>query len=111
MEQFWQVFRMHNEKRARENFTHDISPIWWTNAIAGEVGEACNIAKKISRGDYADDPRGMDTARRNLAIELADVITYCDLLMSHLGFDTELMLLKKFDIVSERVNYPFRFLA
>lgn len=103
---FLQMFRTHNIRRAREYFEHDTSEIWWTNAIAGEAGEACNIAKKISRGDYKDFA-SLEVARHALAVELADVITYCDLLLGHLGFSTEMELLSKFNVVSRRVKYPF----
>lgn len=52
----------------------------WTNAVAGEVGEACNLAKKIVRGDYgaAGTPEYM-AACRELCRELADVTTYSDI--------------------------------
>ncbi len=101
---FLQNFRHHNVLRARNNFHHDTSEVWWTNAIAGEAGEACNIAKKISRGDYKTLAELKD-AHYALAIELADVITYCDLLLAKLGVPTEDILRDKFRIVSKRVGY------
>lgn len=103
--QFLKVFRDHNTKRARENFSHPTDEAWWTNAIAGEAGEACNIAKKITRGDYKT-PAELKVAREALAIELADVITYCDLLLAQLGYETDEILLSKFNEVSKRVGYP-----
>lgn len=50
----------------------------------------------------------MHHARNTRAIvlkELADVITYADALITHLGADTETVLLEKFDEVSKRVGF------
>lgn len=109
---FLDTFRMHNMKRAVENFDHPIDEVWWTNAIAGEGGEAlavylqaCNLSKKISRGDFKA-PEQLNDARYRLAVEIADVMTYCDLLLGHLGYDTKTMLATKFNEVSRRVGYP-----
>src|SRR5690242_420165 len=41
-------------------------PEQWTNAMAGETGEACNITKKMGRGDYPDE-YSMADATRELA--------------------------------------------
>lgn len=101
--QFLKAFRQHNVERAKTRFHHDTSEVWWTNAIAGEAGEACNLAKKISRGDFKGAE--LKEARKALAIELADVITYCDLLLAQLGHETDEILLEKFNIVSKRVGY------
>jgi NTP pyrophosphatase (non-canonical NTP hydrolase) len=54
----------------------------WTNAMAGEVGEACNVAKKIRRGDYDGD---IELARRLLLSEIADVVIYADLICQQLN--------------------------
>lgn len=102
---FLKYFRKHNVDRAAKYFHHDTSETWWTNAIAGEVGEACNIAKKLSRGDFKTGAERA-AARKLIAIELADVITYCDLLLAQMGFDMEKELIEKFNIVSKRVGYP-----
>src|SRR5215813_3811246 len=53
----------------------------WTNAMAGEAGEACNVAKKIRRGDYDNDP---ELAKRLLLSEIADVVIYADLICQQL---------------------------
>lgn len=104
--QFLKVFRDHNLERATTHFHHSTAEIWWTNAIAGEAGEACNISKKIDRGDYAGDDQALDIARHKLALEIADVVTYCDLLLAHMGVQMDEILLEKFNIVSKRVGYP-----
>lgn len=60
---------------------HNDSKVWFpeqTNdlgfmalALAGEVGELCNIVKKVERGSVA-----LDDVRAELAEEAADVLTY-----------------------------------
>jgi NTP pyrophosphatase (non-canonical NTP hydrolase) len=105
MQSFLKRFRNQNVERAAHYFDHPTDLVWWTNAIAGEAGEACNISKKISRGDYKSMQADAE-ARHALAVELADVITYCDLLLAKLGVDTEDILIEKFNVVSHRVSYP-----
>jgi NTP pyrophosphatase (non-canonical NTP hydrolase) len=72
----------------------------WALAIAGEAGELCNRVKKVIRGDYT-----LAEQREEILKELADVITYCDLAVSHLNADTATILMAKFDEVSARVGW------
>lgn len=72
----------------------------WAIAIAGESGELCNLIKKIIRGDFS-----LQSQRKEVLKELADIITYCDLAMTHLGANTEDELMDKFDEVSFRVGF------
>lgn len=81
----------------------------WTNAIAGEVGEACNLAKKIIRGDFG--PEGSTeyaAACLELAKELADVVTYADIACTRAGHKLGQVVLDKFNEVSERVGCAVR---
>lgn len=55
-----------------------------TVALAGEVGEFANNAKKVARGDFQ-----LDAARPELASELADIFIYVLKLSSQLGIDLE----------------------
>lgn len=77
----------------------------WGNALAGETGEACNIAKKIRRGDYDGDQEDLNTARRKLAMELADVVSYACLMASAIGWDLQYAHGVKFREVNERLKY------
>jgi len=70
----------------------------WACALAGEVGKACNIVKKMRRGDAGPD------ARRDLGSELADTIIYADLLAAREGIDLEAAVIAKFNEVSRRRN-------
>lgn len=84
----------------------------WSNAASGELGEACNIIKKLRRGDYALEERPADpkfegmTVREALAKELADVVCYVDLLALQLGVSLGDAIAEKFNEVSDRVDAP-----
>lgn len=72
----------------------DWSPTDWGTAVAGEVGEALNLIKKLRRGD--------PVARPAIASELADAVIYLDLLAARLGIDLGRAVAYKFNRVSER---------
>lgn len=72
----------------------------WTNALAGEAGEACNIAKKLLRGDYKDKELGIG----ELLDEIADVVIYADLVCQRLNRSLSIQVERKFNEVSERVK-------
>lgn len=75
-------------------------PTDWMCALAGEVGEAANLIKKMRRGD--------DIRLDDIAMELADVVTYADLLAARLGIDLGEVVRRKFNIVSDRVKSEVR---
>jgi NTP pyrophosphatase (non-canonical NTP hydrolase) len=75
----------------------------WVVALAGEVGEAANIVKKINRGDFT-----LDEKRKDLADELADVLIYLDAVAAAAGIDMAEAVTRKFNIVSARVASPVR---
>ena len=86
-----------NRERCEEVF-HPIdswTPTDWACALAGEVGEACNLIKKMRRGD----PK---ITRIDVGEELADVVIYADLLAQRLGLDLGYEVQMKFNLVSER---------
>jgi len=70
--------------------------------MAGECGEACNVVKKIDRDGWSED------LQLKLAKELADVVTYADLLAARFGIDLGQAVAMKFNEVSERVNSELR---
>lgn len=71
----------------------------WCNAVTGELGELANLIKKIERGDMT-----LDEARQDVADELADVVTYLDILAFRCGVDLGRATMEKFNRVSERVG-------
>lgn len=91
----------------------------WVNATAGEHGElaefvllaamtkalgtAGNLAKKEQRGDLT-----LAEIRQQIADELADVVTYADILAYRAGIDLGEAVREKWNRVSERVGSDLR---
>jgi len=108
-----------NEKRIIEGFKMELTD-WslsqWSNAVAGETGELCNIVKKVERGDFhkrpentSDNPEyNNDYAaaqyREEIGKEAADIVIYLDLLCTREGIDLGAEIVKKFNEVSDRVK-------
>lgn len=78
----------------------------WCTAVTGELGEAANIIKKVRRGDLT-----IEEARQPLANELADVVTYLDILAKQAGINLGKATIEKFNKVSERVGSTVRMSA
>lgn len=76
----------------------------WTNALAGEAGEAANEAKKIRRGDYDEKP---EEGKAKLAAELADVLAYAFITAHKYGIDLPRAYIQKYNDVSERIGHDF----
>lgn len=72
----------------------------WAVAAAGEMGEMCNLIKKVRRGE------DVDTA--DIGREIADTITYLDFVAWKLGIDMGDAVASKFNEVSLRVKSPVR---
>ena len=77
----------------------DWSNAQWLNAVTGELGELANLIKKTDRGDFT-----IDEAREDLGRELADVVTYLDILAFRLDIDLGQAVRNKFNEVSDRVG-------
>jgi len=84
----------------------------WSNALAGETGELCNIVKKIRRIEtgvlHSYNTPDMVTLIDKLKDEVADVFLYLDLVAYHFGLDLESCIIRKFNMVSEAQNFPER---
>jgi NTP pyrophosphatase (non-canonical NTP hydrolase) len=89
-------FREVNVRRCEAVFhkLDDWSPGDWMTAACGELGEAANLVKKLRRGE--------EITPLMIAEELADAVTYVDLLAARLGIDLGRAVVTKFDIVSQR---------
>jgi NTP pyrophosphatase (non-canonical NTP hydrolase) len=87
-----------NRARQRTSFRSCLAwlPSDWSNALAGEVGEACNLIKKLRRGEVVN--------KDDIAKELADVVIYSDLLAVQFGIDLGQAVRDKFNEVSARVG-------
>lgn len=104
-----------NKKRCEQCFhsINDWSASDWATALAGEVGEACNIIKKIRRLDTAKFKpfRKSETKRdkllKDLKKELGDIQCYLDLLATYYNFDLAQCTVDKFNEVSKKVNFEY----
>jgi len=76
------------------------------NELAGEVGEACNIIKKLERERMGI--AGSRATLADLAEELADVIICADLIAMQLGIDLNRAVAEKFNKTSEKVGLTTR---
>lgn len=75
----------------------------WCNAVTGELGELANLLKKVQRGDFT-----LEEARPSIAKELADVVTYLDILAFRAGVDLGEATAEKWNEVSKRVGVNLR---
>lgn len=97
--------RLPQFKNAKGNVAHskidgsDWSPAQWLQAVVGELGEYANLRKKFERGDIDEQ-----AFRAEAADELADVVTYLDILAAQLGVDLGEATIDKFNRVSKRVG-------
>lgn len=91
-------------------FGHDLSS-WslsdWMVAVAGEVGEAANIIKKLNRcrDGVPGNKESESDLREMLADEIADAAIYLDLLAQAAGFDLETIRDAKFEKTSQKIGY------
>jgi len=76
------------------------------NELAGEVGEACNILKKMERTRL--NMKGGGGSIEDLSEELADVIICVDLIAGHLCIDLEKAIKEKFNKTSEKIGLETR---
>lgn len=72
------------------------------NELAGEVGEACNVIKKLARVRLGI-PGSTDTLE-HLAEELADVVICADLVAMAAGLDLSIAVARKFNATSRKVG-------
>ncbi len=70
------------------------------NELAGKVGEACNVVKKLERERHGW--RGSRATLDDLAQELADVVICADLCAVTAGIDLDAAVIAKFNATSEK---------
>jgi len=88
------------------------TPAEWATAAAGELGELCNVIKKLRRlqdgTNTAKDPQTVEECRVLAAKEAADTVIYIDLLCARLRIDLGEAVRSKFNEVSDRMNVAFK---
>lgn len=79
------------------------------NELAGEVGEACNVIKKLARERLGI--AGSRDTKEHLAEELADVVICADLIGMTAGINLADAVVHKFNASSEKVGLKTRLAA
>lgn len=80
----------------------------WLTAIAGEMGELASLIKMLNRERDGLVGNKFVPTEKQIADELADVLTYLDLLAAWFGIDLGRAVAEKFNEVSVRVGFPDR---
>jgi NTP pyrophosphatase (non-canonical NTP hydrolase) len=101
-----------NVQRAREGFKcYDNQPLtYWTTALAGEVGELCNMIKKMQRVEKGGIDGGSsytakDINKEMLKEEIGGIAIYLDLLASLLDINLEEAIIDTFNSKSEKYGF------
>jgi NTP pyrophosphatase (non-canonical NTP hydrolase) len=84
------------------------SPSDWLTAVTGELGELASLLKMRNRERDELPGNKFSPTDKMVADELADVLTYLDLLAEVLGVNLGQAAVEKFNEVSERVGFPDR---
>jgi NTP pyrophosphatase (non-canonical NTP hydrolase) len=80
-------------------FFRDVDEIYYSNAIAGEVGELCNMIKhRAGGGTNKKKPSNHD-----VMLEIADIFIYIELLIEKYGLDVE--TLANYVKLKTKINY------
>lgn len=86
----------------------DWSPAEWAVAFMGEAGEVCNALKDLHVFDEGRRspklPATREEAVRRIGKEIADAVSYLDLLAKSLGIDMGEATREKFNEVSDRIG-------
>lgn len=101
------TLREANKTRQREwDKENGIDLAYRGNELAGEVGEACNIIKKLERERLGI--RGSRASIAQLAEELADVVICVDLIAMQVGINLDDAVRDKFNATSEKYGLQTR---
>jgi len=78
------------------------TPTHWALQVCAEAGELADAVTGVT---------GMKKRKAHLTVEdvggeIADIIAYCDLLAARFGLSLADVVLRKFNKVSSRINYP-----
>jgi NTP pyrophosphatase (non-canonical NTP hydrolase) len=93
--------RAANTERQREwDPSDEITLAYRGNELAGEVGEACNVLKKLERERIGI--RGSRATKEQLAEELADVLICLDLIAMQAGINLGEATIQKFNATSDK---------
>ena len=107
-----EAFRRLNVDRARNGFRcYDNQPLtYWTTALAGEVGELCNMVKKMQRVELGGVDGGSsytakDITKEKLKEEIGGIAIYLDLMASLLDIDLGEAIRDTFNDKSRKMGF------
>jgi len=84
------------------------SPSDWLTAVTGELGELASLIKMRNRERDGLPGNKFSPTTQQIADEIADVVTYLDLLAASMGIYLDIAVVSKFNEVSTRVGFPER---
>lgn len=84
------------------------SPSDWLTAVTGELGELASLLKMRNRERDGLPGNKFSPSQKQIADEIADVLTYLDLLAAALGVELGRAAVEKFNEISARVGFPDR---
>lgn len=92
------------------NCYHNQLITYWTTAVAGELGELCNMIKKLQRVaagglDGGNSYTAKDITPAKLKEEIGGIFIYLDLLASLLNISTEEAIIETFNAKSLENNW------
>jgi len=94
------------ERQAEWDQDSSISLSYRGNELAGEVGEACNVIKKLERERLGI--RGSRASIEQLAEELADAVICIDLIARDAGINLAPAIAEKFNATSRKYGLRTR---
>jgi len=103
---FEELRKANSERQQLWDTKSQINLAFRGNELAGEVGEACNIIKKLERERMGI--RGSRATQDQLAEELADVIICVDLICMGLGIDLGKAVADKFNATSDKMGFEVK---
>lgn len=82
----------------------------WFVALSGELGGACNIAKKLTRLEKSQRGNNLDESQLHAALanELSDTLQYLLLTAHACGVDLEKTTIENFNLKSKNLGFPER---
>lgn len=113
------ALRIANVARCKDpkGFDHPLNA-WsiaeWGNALAGECGEACNVAKKLlrvrkkTRGNVKKGDKTERNLLKKFAYEIAGVVCYADLVLASEGISLSQAIINEFNKKSDEIGYDFK---
>lgn len=105
----YETLREANKARQKEwPGNHEATLAFRGNELAGEVGEACNVIKKLERERLGIS--GSRDTKEHLAEELADVVICADLIAADMDIDLDAAVSRKFNATSAKVGLKTRLL-